>query len=112
MQRDCSFQYGCIQKESISEYRYIYNQLPSLEYGLTSQECLGFAQSIQKEMRTENSLSRPRGCYTNLGLVMFNQNTSSVVQLSFTHEYEERKAMKDWELYTIGVEKNGIKLID
>ena len=109
---DCSFQYGCIQKESISEYRYIYNQLPSLEYGLTSQECLGFAQSIQKEMRTENSLSRPRGCYTNLGLVMFNTNTSSVVQLSFTHEYEERKAMKDWELYTIGVEKNGIKLID
>ena len=109
---DCSFQYGCVQKESVSEYRYIYNQVPSLEYGLTSQECLGFAQSIQKEMRTENSLERPRGCYTNLALVMFNTNTSSVVQLSFTHEYEERKAMKDWELYTIGVEKNGIKLID
>lgn len=109
---DCSFQYGCVQKESISEYRYIYNQVPSLEYGLTSQECLGFAQSIQKEMRMENSLERPRGCYTNLGLVMFNTNTSSVVELSYTHDYEERKAMKDWELYTIGVEKNGIKLID
>ena len=109
---DCSFQYGCVQKESISEYRYIYNQVPSLEYGLTSQECLGFAQSIQKEMRMENSLERPRGCYTNLGLVMFNTNTSSVVELTYNFNYENRKAMVNWELYTIGVEKNGIKLID
>jgi len=104
---ECSFEYGCVVKESIGDYRYIYNQIPSLEFMLNSSECFSFAASIEKEFQIENTTSRPRGCYTNLGFVMYNINLDSTIQTSYNDNYVARKAMKNWELYHIGIEKNG-----
>ena len=74
---------------------------------LNSSECFSFAASIEKEFQIENTTSRPRGCYTNLGFVMYNINLDSTIQTSYNDDYVARKAMKNWELYHIGIEKNG-----
>lgn len=102
---ECSYEYGCVTKESHSDYKYSYNEIPAIERMLSLEECQTFATSIDKYFLQENSPSHPRGCYTNLGFVMYNTNITSTTPTSYTDDYVGRKAMKNWELYTIGIQK-------
>tara|TARA_B100001057_G_scaffold490388_1_gene578537 strand:- start:12165 stop:14699 length:2535 start_codon:yes stop_codon:yes gene_type:complete len=104
---ECSFKYGCVVKESIGAYRYIYNQIPSLEFMLNYSECFSFAASIQKEFLYVNYSDRPRGCFTTLGHVYYNTYYNSTTPLSYSDDFEGREGYKYWNYYAIGIEKNG-----
>tara|TARA_B110000008_G_C16839770_1_gene512151 strand:+ start:173 stop:481 length:309 start_codon:yes stop_codon:yes gene_type:complete len=100
-----------VGQEGSSDYRYLYNPqvLPSASIIPNSVECEEFSNIVDKAFKEENDINKPFGCYTNLGFVMYNANTSSNVLTVWNENYRTRMAMKDWELYTISILKNGYK---